>query len=264
MNGKRYLNEFNCWKDLGSASRDARYLGLVPIEAFVDQRTDEAVIHLSNYKRDAELGIEDRSFAYLPTAFGERLLFSSVPYGRVHNLSIYHSLPDHPEYTFTPPMVGQRYHIEIWCEKTTVADVLLPLAQEYRLNVVMGAGDISLTHCHQFVERVKQSGKPARLLYVTDFDPQGHKMPPAVARKTEFLIYRENLHLDVQVRPVALTYEQCIHYRLPRIPIKESAKGRERFEERFGEGATELDALEALHPGSLRQILIQEIRRYHD
>jgi hypothetical protein len=36
------------------------------------------------------------------------------------------------------------------------------------------------------------------------------------------------------------------------------------FEQRFGEGATELDALEALHPGELQRILETEIARYHD
>jgi hypothetical protein len=61
-----------------------------------------------------------------------------------------------------------------------------------------------------------------------------------------------------------LTHEQCIRYRLPRTPIKES-EGRARgFEARFGEGATELDALEALHRGELRRILVQEIGRYYD
>ena len=47
-------------------------------------------------------------------------------------------------------------------------------------------------------------------------------------------------------------------------PIKAS-EGRARgFEARFGEGATELDALEALHRGELRGILVWEIGRYHD
>jgi hypothetical protein len=71
-------------------------------------------------------------------------------------------------------------------------------------------------------------------------------------------------HLDIQLQPVALTREQCLHYRLPRTPIKESEASRGKFEERFGEGGTELDALEALHPGELRRILVKEIERYHD
>jgi predicted DNA-binding protein YlxM (UPF0122 family) len=60
-----------------------------------------------------------------------------------------------------------------------------------------------------------------------------------------------------------LTPEQCEHFRLPRTPNKDEARA-ERFERQYGEGATELDALEAIHPGELRRILVREIRRYHD
>jgi hypothetical protein len=47
-------------------------------------------------------------------------------------------------------------------------------------------------------------------------------------------------------------------------PIKDSERRAERFENRFGEGATELDALEGLHPGVLRDIIEQEVLRYYD
>jgi len=53
-------------------------------------------------------------------------------------------------------------------------------------------------------------------------------------------------------------------YALPRTPIKETERRGARFEERHGEGATELDALEALHSGALQRILSREIERYHD
>ena len=39
---------------------------------------------------------------------------------------------------------------------------------------------------------------------------------------------------------------------------------RPKFEARYGEGATELDALEALHPGELARIIEREIWRYYD
>lgn len=67
-----------------------------------------------------------------------------------------------------------------------------------------------------------------------------------------------------KVRPVALTPEQCRHYRLPRTPLKETERRATAFEARFGAGATELDALEALYPGELRRILVREIERYYD
>src|SRR6266436_9708224 len=89
-------------------------------------------------------------------------------------------------------------------------------------------------------------------------------MPVGVARKLEFFNYTRNLGLDITLIPVALTHEQCVEYRLPRIPIKDTVRGKARFEERFGEGQTELDALEALRPGELRRILIGHIERYYD
>ena len=49
-----------------------------------------------------------------------------------------------------------------------------------------------------------------------------------------------------------------------RTPIKETERRAEVFEDRHGEGATELDALEALHTGKLRQIVEREIERYFD
>jgi hypothetical protein len=62
----------------------------------------------------------------------------------------------------------------------------------------------------------------------------------------------------------ALTEHQCARYDLPRSPIKETETRAGAFQARFGEGATELDALEALHPGELRRILQGEVERYID
>jgi hypothetical protein len=89
-------------------------------------------------------------------------------------------------------------------------------------------------------------------------------MPVSVARKLEFYIGKFNFDVDVTLNPLVLTEEQCQHYRLPRTPIKESERRRGKFEEKFGAGATELDALEALHPGEMGKLLEQELDRYLD
>jgi predicted nucleic acid-binding Zn ribbon protein len=143
-------------------------------------------------------------------------------------------------------------------------DVLMPLGERYGVNVVTGVGELSLTRCVELVARAEQDDRPVRILYVSDFDPAGASMPVAVARKIEFELYRNASDLDVQVRPIVLTHDQCIEYRLPRTPIKETEYRAAAFEARFGEGATELDALEALHPGELERILTREINRYYD
>jgi hypothetical protein len=243
-----YTNTVNCWTDLKEAAKDARYLGLVPIESFVDRRSDEAVVFLERREQAAMLGVWEPS-----------LLSTELPISRLSPW-----LPEPSDFEFSAAIVDQRYHVELWAEKSTVNDVLLPLGRQYGLNVVAATGDISLTHCHQLIERALASGRPVRILYVSDFDQSGFNMPVAAARKIEFINLNRGLDLDIQVRPVVLTHDQCVEYRLPRTPLKETVRGKDQFQDRFGEGATELDALEALHPGALRDILTEEIERYYD
>ena len=89
-------------------------------------------------------------------------------------------------------------------------------------------------------------------------------MPVAVARKVEWLLRQLDGVPDLKLQPIALTHAQCIEYELPRTPLKETEARAAAFETRYGEGATELDALEALHPGELRKIIVKQIERFLD
>jgi hypothetical protein len=89
-------------------------------------------------------------------------------------------------------------------------------------------------------------------------------MPVSVSRKIEYTLRSLGIRMDVQVRSVVLSLEQCQEYRLPRTPLKDGEKRADRFQHIYGEGATELDALEALHPGVLDRLLRRELDRYWD
>jgi hypothetical protein len=102
------------------------------------------------------------------------------------------------------------------------------------------------------------------ILYLHDFDPGGLSMPLAVARKIKFLLATRGLDLDIQLIPVVLNLEQCQRYNLPETPIKTGEKRKGHFKKLYGRDATELDALEANHPGVLRRLMLAEIRRYID
>ena len=177
----------------------------------------------------------------------------------------------------TEPYEGSVYNLEVAednsyitefavhnCEKTSVNDVLLPLAEEFGAVLQTGAGELSISLARLLAKRLQASGKPARIFYISDYDPAGQSMPVAVARKLEFFIRSEHLDIDARLFPLVLSRDQVQQFALPRTPIKPTERRREAFEKRHGEGAVELDALEALVPGELERIVRAALSTYHD
>jgi hypothetical protein len=242
-NGLPYANTESCWNVLNLASKAARYLQLVDPEAFVDRRNPEAVVYASRHTPEPEVRASSR-------LWGSHLRLPDFP--------------DLPAYRVSGYEPAQAFHLECWCEKSTMNDVLEPLCQHYGMNLQTGLGELSITATLALVHRLLEAGKPARIFYVSDFDPAGQSMPVSVSRKVEYFVRTLGLSVDVRVFPVILTAEQVHSYRLPRTPIKDTERRRGGFEDRYGEGAVELDALEALYPGELQQVLSQCIEYYFD
>jgi hypothetical protein len=141
----------------------------------------------------------------------------------------------------------QPYTIEVWIEKSTMNDVLVPLCEELGVNLVVGKGFTSITRAVELLERTV---KPVRIFYISDFDSKGKHMPMATARHIEFW---GNLYdCEVKLTPLVLTSEQIATYDLPRNFID-------------GQGnATELDALEVAYPGELARIVRDAVSTYRD
>jgi hypothetical protein len=249
IDGTPYLNNPDCYERLCNAIKDARYLELIPARMIIDRRNPEPTI---NFDSDDDVGAE------IEIDHGAVARFA---FGRDYLVPIY-GLPR--ARLVQEPSFGERYHLEIWIEKSTQNEVLLPLGRKYGINVVTFIGEVSTTRCEELVDRAVANGRPVRILHLTDFDPAGRDMPVSAAVKIDFIAKMSGHDLDIQLEHVALTEEQCIQYQLPRTPIKETESRAASFEAQYGEGATELDALEALHPGVLRQILVEHIERYRD
>ncbi len=239
-----YENTSNDWALLNRASLSARYLDLIPLDALVDRRNDEPMIFTPEVNAlRAGIVVADTGpdVSYLMSDF-----------------------PELPSYSLGGMELEQDYLVEVWIEKSTQNDWLVPLCRKRGVNLVVGIGELSEIRSRHLAERINETEKPARIIYISDFDPAGRSMPVSVARKVEFYIHKFEFEVDVTLNPLILTEEQCHEYRLPRTPIKESERRRDKFEEKFGAGATELDALEALRPGEMARLLEAEIDRYLD
>jgi len=264
--GQPYQNTEKDWNYLNEASKWARYLNLVPPDNFVDRRNPEAIIY-AKWPKPNDFIYDDPTPRY------------SVNDTYDENLNTFYDLPDLPTLPDLPARlpvepffevrgyagIQQAYHVEVWCEKTTMNDVLQPLCLTYNVNLITGAGEMSITSCLEFLKRVENAERPARILYISDFDPAGLGMPISVARKIEYFQRNEGYgDLDIRLQPICLTSEQVADYDLPRVPVKDSDLRKANFEATHGRGQVELDALESLHPGTLRRLVTGQIRRYYD
>jgi hypothetical protein len=73
-------------------------------------------------------------------------------------------------------------------EKSTMNDILLPLARKLDVTLISGVGELSITHCLALARRVREHGRRTRILYASDHDPAGQGMPVSVARKIEYFL----------------------------------------------------------------------------
>jgi hypothetical protein len=257
VNGEPYTNSLKCYSELNTASADARYLRLIDPTHLVDRRNPEATLRSSGlgviYAGCVERSDGDASdggswdFAVRAEVDGGFV----APSFRL------------PELVLRAPHFGQPCAVEIWIEKTTMNDVLVPLSERYDCDFVSLKGESSITYCFGLADRAARRRVPTRVFVISDFDPAGQSIPLAIARKAEFRIRSQGLDADLQIRHIGLTADQVAEFNLPRIPINDVKRARS-FEERHGEGGVELDALEALHPGLFGRMVEAEILRYRD
>jgi len=249
-NGREYQNTERDWSFLCFASLASRYLGLIPFDGLIDRRNDEPMIFAPNLYSDPN---EEREVSCL-------VLWDEVEVDLP-------DLPNLPDFAITgldSDDAVQDFIVEVWIEKSTQNDWLVPLCEKRGVNLVVGIGEQSETRSRELALRSAEYGAPVRIIYLSDFDPAGRSMPKAVARKVEFTLSKFDLDTDLELIPLVLTRDQVRDYNLPRTPIKETERRKNKFEQTFGFGATELDALEALRPGEMNRLLEAEIDNYLD
>ena len=91
-------------------------------------------------------------------------------------------------YDYAPTL--QPHLIEVWSEKSGDDATLKPLARELGFNYCPGVGFQSVTNIRKMFRRAKDTGKPTRILYISDFDPAGMGMPVQVGRQTQYAFWQ--------------------------------------------------------------------------
>lgn len=237
---------------LGYAAARAREMGLVPAEDFVDRRNPPPVINVRDEYRNPPSWETTEGSWYWPQIYP--------------SLNAHWELPECEVYGYYYDESLQPYHIEVWCEKSTMDYILKPLCERYCVNYVPAVGNQSISNVVKLLKE-RMGDKPCRIFYISDFDISGEGMPREVARQIEFWLYFYDMKDDVDIKliPLVLTEEQVEAYNLPRVPIPATDKRKPKHEKKHGKkGRVELDALESLHPGELKKIVSEAIEKFRD
>jgi hypothetical protein len=240
-NGSVYVNTDPDYAWLNMVCCYARWLGLVPIHMIIDQRND-----------DPWLPPEPDTSTEPSTLDVERQIV--VP-----------DLGDLlPRFSEPPVTVRQPFHLVLIGEKSSLRPDLLPIAREFGAELILLAGENSISRVYEMLVRADRNGRPVRCFYFSDFDPYGWHMPVAVARKIQAMRDQYFPELDLVLYRVALDEDQVHRYNLPPTPLKETDDRCGPWRERFGRDATEIDALIALHPGVLEQLARTALSPFFD
>lgn len=256
---RKYEGSKKDWGYMLDSSKYARYMGLVPYDAIIDQKNE-----YSNYFKTWKQENVDKNLDNIDSDD-----FRAVVTGALGNM-------------FNPHL-QMGVVMEIWIEKSSQDYVIRPLCQEFGLNLVTCEGETSITMADLFMRKIASyymhnKIKKFIVFYVSDFDPAGRSMPKAFARKIEYMVYNDLKEkyaitdVEIKIDLVAVTANQVKQYNLPTAPIDEEKlqnpayrKRTEKFYKLYGvRGVVELEALEALHPNSLKGMLIKRINIFYD
>lgn len=238
--GSLYVSDDDSWTFLEKASNYARWLNYIPFDQIVDQRNDEPVVRINE---------QLEPFPYI-------------------NVGIDVRLPSAKDIT---PKLGvldfegvQPYRIVLIGEKSSLRNVLGPIAETYGADLYLPTGNISNTHIYKIAKTGAADGRPMVVLYFADADPAGWNMGIEVSRKLQAFGEMHFPGLEFEVHRAALTIDQVREFDLPSTPLKASEKRADKWREAFGIEQTEIDALATLRPDLLRQVARDAIAPFYD
>ncbi len=239
--GTPYQNTEADWLWLsGNAMKAARWLGYIPFEQIVDQRNSAPDV----------------------------IVFEPPIPSPYINVGIDVDIPDTGD---LEPRIGvegfdgvQPYKLVLIGEKSSLGEVLGPVARSYKADLYLPTGCISDTLAYQMARIGADDGRPMQVFYFSDCDPSGWNMPIEIGRKLQALTALSFHDLESEVHKVALTPDQVREYGLPYNALKESEKRAGAWKSAMGVEQTEIDALAALRPDLLRQIARDALDPFFD
>jgi hypothetical protein len=121
--------------------------------------------------------------------------------------------------------LNQPVYVEIWCEKDTIAGVLLEETEPYDVPLMVARGFASESYLYSAAQAIIAREKPAYIYYFGDHDPSGLLISQAIERGLRRLAPDAEIHFERE----AVAPWQIIAWDLPSRPTKESSHSARGF-----------------------------------
>jgi hypothetical protein len=152
--------------------------------------------------------------------------------------------------------IDQPVHVEVWCEKDALSNIMDPVCQEFGVAFQALRGFDSESFSYESAKDIKAIGKPAVIYYFGDHDPSGWWIASGLEPQLR------SFDADATVHLVGVTPSQVRQMRLPTRRAKPTDSRYRGFVERFGSDiCTEVDAIP---PNTLADLIRSCIRRNID
>jgi hypothetical protein len=155
---------------------------------------------------------------------------------------------------------GQENRVEIWVEKQALEEVASKAAGQFRVPYIACRGYMSQSEMwvagHDRLKEYGEAGQHPIILHIGDHDPSGIDMTRDVEER--LTMFAET---DVEVRRLALNWDQIEQYNPPPNPAKITDSRAKGYIREYGVSSWELDAL---RPELLVELLTDEIGRIVD
>ena len=189
-----------------------------------------------------------------------------VPAINTHWRSPAHILEAAAESYYRDHWEGQDCHVEVWCEKDAVSNIIEPVARRYDVIFMANRGYSSQSAMYEAYQRMfdyADAGRELWVIYLGDHDPSGIDMTRDIRdRMGLFLNNAGNGDEPFEgVNRIALNMDQIEQYHPPENPAKQTDSRYAGYTAEFGESSWELDALE---PKVLADLVETAILRHLD
>lgn len=281
-----YMNVDSDFNKLVGAIRDARNWGLMPWDVIEDRKhvgleewvdygktpEDEETLPFENFDQEFSHSLE----VTVPEVYRvEEASFEENDFDVIKKRIVRDVVNE--EMTDLTASRYQPYYIAVVSEKSGMREILRDCLErlDYGFDFLNFEGQASTTVVREFLKKLLGHvpsedpipTKKIRIFYLSDYDYAGRVMPPAFIQKLSYQLWELETNLDIKMKPLALTRAIVEQYDVPPAPVPAKHLGAKTLQDRwlreFGR-IVEIDALDALHPGVLEDIIVTELEKYID